>query len=156
MKKNPIDKDKVTDKPATLPYAHHAGSAIIKPEDKGKIKGRALAAMSEQTDIQMQQIKDQIELLAKQAQALQDRVTISEQVYQAEANFEPLIGHTYHLYQRGPSDWVLSMVAPAEWGRSFPYEYYLATVKLLADHTWDILEKGDWYRDVEDDNPANK
>ncbi len=46
---NPIDKDKVAENPGLLPYAHHSSSAIIRPEDKGKIKGRAIMAMEEQT-----------------------------------------------------------------------------------------------------------
>ncbi|MDP5170752.1 MAG: DUF2452 domain-containing protein [Bacteroidia bacterium] len=145
MIQNPIDPDKVTDSPSTLPYAHHAGSALIKPIDKGKVKGRALRAMEEQTHMQMDQIRQQIELLAKQARALQDRVEISEQIYQAEVNFEPLIGHTYHLYLKKDGEWTLSMIGPEDWGRSFRHEAFLATVKLLADHTWDILAKGDHF-----------
>jgi hypothetical protein len=33
---NPIDPDKITENPHSLEYPHHAGSALIKPEDKGK------------------------------------------------------------------------------------------------------------------------
>ena len=138
--------DNVTDTPSTLPYAHHAGSALIKPEDKGKLKGRALRAMSEQTNMQMDQIREQIELLATQAKALQDRVDISEKIYQAEVNFEPLIGHIYHLYEKESGMWTLSMIGPNDWGRSMKYKAYIATVKLLADHTWDILKKGDYFQ----------
>lgn len=137
--------DNITDTPSTLPYAHHAGSALIKPIDKGKVKGRALSAMGEQTDMQMGQIRQQIELLASQAKALQDRVEISEKIYQAEINFEPLIGHIYHLYLKKNGKWTLSMIGPNDWGRSLTYEAFLATVKMLADHTWDIQEKGDYF-----------
>ena len=35
---NPIDKDKTSDSPGLLEYAHHVGSALIRPEDKGKLK----------------------------------------------------------------------------------------------------------------------
>jgi hypothetical protein len=35
---NPIDKDKVAENPGLLPYAHTAGGAVIRPEDKGKIR----------------------------------------------------------------------------------------------------------------------
>ncbi len=141
---NEKDKpDNVTDRPSTLPYAHHAGSALIKPVDRGKVKGRALSAMEAQTHMQMDQIKEQIELLAEQAKALQDRVSISEKIYQAEVNFEPLINHTYHLYEKENGDWTLSMIGPNDWGRSMKYKAFLATVNLLADHTWDILEKSD-------------
>ena len=31
------------------------------------------------------------------------------------------------------------MVGPDEWGKQSPYDF-IATVKLLSDHTWDILE----------------
>lgn len=139
-----IDPDKVAENPHLLPYAHTVGGAVIKPEDKGRLKGRAVTAMYEQTDLQFQQIKEQIALLAQQAQHLQHRVKISEDIYGADMNFEPIIGRTYHLYYRKNTEQpVLSMVAPAEWGKKCPYTF-AATVKLLADHTWEILEKGDW------------
>ncbi len=34
---NPIDPDKVAENPGLLPYAHTAGGAVIRPEDKGRI-----------------------------------------------------------------------------------------------------------------------
>jgi hypothetical protein len=148
MEKNPIDKDKIVETPSLLPYAHTVGSAVIKPTDKGKIKGRALAAMEEQTNMQMDQIRQQIELLAEQAQALQKRVEISEQIYLADASFEPLVGHIYSLYERKDGSWSLSMVGPDEWGRSFPFAGFVATVKLLADHTWEVIEEGTPSREV--------
>lgn len=143
MQQNPIDKDKTTETPHSLPYAHHSGSALIKPVDKGRVKGNAMAAMSEQTNMQMDQIRKQIELLAQQAHAIKKRVEISEKIYLSDMGFDPLIGHVYHLYAKGDESWVLSMVAPGEWGRSMPYKSYLGTVRLLADHTWEILEEGE-------------
>jgi hypothetical protein len=137
---NPIDKDKITETPSTLPYAHHVGSAIIKPEDKGRIKGRAMAAMVEQTNSQMQQIYEQMQLLAEQAKRLEKRVLVSEKIYNADINFEPVIGHIYYLYRRKNGKQVLSMVAPENWGKSIPFEAFEAKVKLLADHTWEVLE----------------
>ena len=32
------------------------------------------------------------------------------------------------------------MIGPNEWGRSKKIGAFVATVKMLADHTWDILE----------------
>lgn len=138
---NPIDPDKVTDTPSTLPYAHHAGSALVKPEDQGKLKGRALSAMDHQTDMQMAQIYEQMKLLSDQANKLQDRKRISEYIYQAEMRFEPLINHTYYLYAKEDGKYILSLISPNQWGRSKNTFQYLATVKLLADHTWDVLDK---------------
>ena len=139
---NPIDKDKITENPHSLEYAHTVGGAVIKPEDKGKIKGRAISAMQEQTGLQMNQIYEQMQLLANQAKVLQYRVNISERIYGAEMRFEPLISHIYYLYRKGEKD-MLTMVSPGEWGKRMPYDAFVAKVKLLGDHTWEILEKGE-------------
>ncbi len=136
---NPIDKDKVADNPHMLPYAHTIGGAEIKPVDKGKVKGRAMSAMYEQTNMDLDQIRQQMELLAKQAKIIHDRVKISELIYTAEINFEPFIGQTYYLYERANGKFVLSLVAPEEWGTP-PFEY-VATMLLLSDHTWDVSDK---------------
>jgi hypothetical protein len=133
-------KEGTTDNPGTIAFPHHAGSAIIKPSDKGKIKGRAVAAMHQQTETQMSQIYEQMQLLASQAKNLQSRVEISERIYLAKINFEPLINHTYHMYEDAKGEDMLSLIAPEEWGRSSIMRY-LASVKLLADHTWEILEE---------------
>lgn len=140
---NPIDPDKITENPHNLPYAHHVGSGLVKPEDKGKIKGRALSAMEHQTDMQLEQIYEQMQLLAQQAKQLEDRKSISEKIYQAEMRFQPLINHTYFLYQKEDGGYLLSLISSNQWGRSKRTTTYLATVKLLADHTWQVLEKGE-------------
>jgi hypothetical protein len=139
--KNPIDPEKTTETPHNLPYPHHAGSAVIKPEDQGKIKGRALSAMEHQTEMQLKQIYEQMELLATQAKKLQDRKLISEIIYQSEIRFEPLINHSYHLYKKEEGSFLMSLISPYQWGRSKKNLRYIASVKLLADHTWEILER---------------
>ncbi len=136
---NPIDEDNITENPSGIQYPHHRGSAIVKPEDKGKIKGRAMAAMEQQTNRQMDQIQEQIELLAKQAQKLKSRVEISETIYTAKMSFEPLVGHDYYLYEADDHSFILSLLSPEEWGRSLPHTYK-AKVSLLADHTWDVQD----------------
>ena len=140
MDENPIDKDKVTETPHTLAYAHTIGGVVIRPEDVGKSKGLALSAMQEQTDMQLQQIKDQITLLAEQVKKIERRKELSQLIYSAEMGFDPLIGHEYHLYQRKNGQLLMSMVAPESWGRSFPFERHLSKVKLLSDRTWEILD----------------
>ena len=137
---NPISPDKVAESPGLLAYAHTAGGAVIRPEDKGKITGRAVSAMREQTDMQLTQLYKQMQLLAEQATAIRHRVEVSERIYSAQMSFEPVVGHTYYFYQRKGTNGtdVLSMIAPGEWGRKFPFERCLATVRMMADHTWDV------------------
>lgn len=138
---NPIDKDKVAENPAMISYPHHVGSIMIKPEDSGKLKSRALSAMYQQTEGQLQQIQKQVELMLAQANEIKRRISISEKIYQAKMAFEPFVGNVYHLYSKH-GEHVLMMIAPEEWGKTKKdYLQFVASVKLLSDHTWEILEQ---------------
>jgi hypothetical protein len=140
---NPIDADKVAQNPGLLPYAHTLSSGVIKPDDLGKIKSNALLAMEQQTDMQLKQLQEQIQLLYNQAQEIKSRTDISVWIYQSDMGFDPIVGHVYHLYEKDEGRHFLSMVSPTEWGRSKKFKRFVATVKLLADHTWDVLKKGE-------------
>lgn len=131
-------RDKITTSPSTLPYGHHVGSAVIKPEDKGRNKGLAVTAMHEQSQMQLNKVYEQVKVLLRQAEDIKGRVEISEMIYEADIKFKPTIGHTYYLYQKKDGERLLSFISPKEWGGNMPFEKYLATVKLLSDHTWYI------------------
>ena len=122
---------------SVLPYASSAGSVAIRPTKEGVIKHKALSAMEDQTNMQLNQIKEQIELLARQAQEINKRKELSMMIYEAKITFKPQIGQVYHVYEKTDGTHVLSLVAPSEWGGgSGPFANFIATVKLLADHTW--------------------
>jgi hypothetical protein len=140
---NPIDKDKVAENPGLMEYSHSVGGVVIKPEDQGKLKSRALSAMREQTNRQLMQIQKQAELLAAQAQQLKKRVELSEKIYQADLSFEPFVGHTYHLYKK-EERYKLMLIGPSEWGRSRKEHLeYVGSMKLLSDHTWELDDEVD-------------
>lgn len=132
-------KDRTTDLPALLQYAHSIGGFSVVPTEQGVIKGQAMQAMKEQTEMHMGQIYEQMQLLAEQANKLKKRAEISFEIYEANIGFKPIIGQTYYLYQKGDKK-LLSIVSPAEWGKTLPFDKFLAKVHLLADHTWDIIE----------------
>ena len=140
---NPIDSDKITETPHSLEYGHHVGSAVVKPEDQGRLKGLAVSAMEQQTDRQLGQIYEQMQLLADQAKKIQERKEISERIYLAEIRFTPIISHVYHLYRKDDGRFTLSLIAPNQWGKSGARFDFVATVQLLADHTWDILARNE-------------
>jgi hypothetical protein len=149
-KAKPIDVDKIdldlmkkhtTDMPGLLEYAHSVGGFSIVPTKEGAIKGRALKVMEEQTNMQMDQIFQQMKLLAEQAQKIKSRAEISVEIYDATLGFEPLVGNSYFLYEKSNGKKLVSMVSPKEWGDKIPFERYIAQVKLLADHTWDVIEE---------------
>ncbi|MEO8174411.1 MAG: DUF2452 domain-containing protein [Sediminibacterium sp.] len=121
---------------SVLPYASSVGSVAIRPTKEGVIKHKALSAMEEQTNMQLDQIKQQIELLARQAQEIRKRKELSLMIYEASLRFKPQIGHTYHLYEKKDGTHMLSLVGPNEWGGAGPFKQFVSTVRLLADHTW--------------------
>ena len=122
---------------SVLPYAASASGAVIKPTEEGVIRHKSLSAMEEQTNLQLDQIRKQIELLALQAQEIQMRKELSMIIYHAKLSFQPVIGQVYYLYEKKDGTHLVSMISPQEWGGAAgPYKKFLAKVKLLADHTW--------------------
>ncbi len=121
---------------SVLPYSASVAGAVIKANEEGIIKHKALTAMEEQTNMQLQQIRKQIELLALQAQEIQKRKELSLMIYSAKLTFKPNIGQVYFLYEKKDGTHMLSLVSPKEWGGSGPFKKFVAGVKLLADHTW--------------------
>jgi hypothetical protein len=120
---------------SVLPYSASVSGAVIRPTEQGVIRHQALSAMEEQTNMQLTQIRQQIELLAIQAKEIQKRKELSMIIYDSKINFVPVIGQTYYLYQDEDHTHLISMIAPGEWGKNPPYTF-VAAVKLLADHTW--------------------
>ena len=125
---------------SVLPYSSSVSGAVIKPTEEGVIRHKALTAMEEQTNMQLEQIRKQIELLALQAQEIQKRKELSMMIYNAKLNFQPVIGQVYYLYEKKDDNLMISMVSPKEWGPSGPFKRYVAKVQLLADHTWKEME----------------
>ncbi|MEO5683582.1 MAG: DUF2452 domain-containing protein [Chitinophagaceae bacterium] len=126
---------------SVLPYASSASGALIKPTEGGIIRHKALSAMEEQTNMQLDQIRRQIELLALQAQEIQARKELSAIIYDAKLGFQPVIGQVYYLYEKKDDAHLVSMISPKEWGGGAgPYKKFLAAVKLLADHTWQEVQ----------------
>lgn len=124
---------------SVLPYSASVSGAVIKANEEGIIKHKALTAMEEQTNMQLEQIRKQIELLALQAHEIQKRKELSMMIYNARLSFKPNIGQTYYLYEKQDDSFMLSLVSPKEWGAGGPFKKFVAAVQLLADHTWKEL-----------------
>lgn len=135
---NPIDPDKIAEDANLLPYGSSVSAPAFKAVETLKNKSLDVNAMEMQTDMQLDQIKQQIELLASQANKIQARKDLSAHIYNADMGFKPEINHNYFLYRRNDGSTLLSMIAPSEW-RKCPYEF-MNKVLLLADHTWDIID----------------
>jgi hypothetical protein len=124
---------------SVLPYSSSVSGALIRPTEEGVIRHKALTAMEEQTNMQLDQIRKQIELLALQAQEIHKRKELSMLIYNAKLSFKPEIGQVYYLYEKTDGKHMISLISPKEWGASMPYKQFVAAVQLLADHTWKEL-----------------
>lgn len=131
--------------PAALsPIPLTVSSPIIKATDKGKIRSNALESMKKHAEQQMSLLRKQAQLIMDQVKQIEERIRISEEIYLADMSFEPVVGHTYHLYSKGSGKKFLSIVAPHEWGRSKPDGLaYIATVTLLPDKSWEFNPMSD-------------
>lgn len=132
--------------PGLLPYGHTIGAPSFRPNEMGVILSKSMTAMSEQVETQKAQILQQVELLKRQYTELEERLRISILVYQAELRFKPDCGHTYYLYYRASGTTFLSMIEPASWRRKDII--FVASVKLLSDMTWSVIEKTKTFNDI--------
>ena len=127
--------------PANLsPIPLSVGSPIIKAIDKGKIRANAVEAMHHYANQEMGLLKKQADLTMEQVREIENRLKVSENIYTSDMRFQPVIGQVYHLYEKD-DHFKLSIIGPTEWGRSKTVGNYVASVKLLGDHSWDIINK---------------
>lgn len=122
------------------PYPLHVSSPVIKPTDKRLIQGVALETMHKNAQQQIEMLRKQADLIMQQAKEIEERVQVSTLIYKADFRFEPVIGERYFLYKK-ESSYVLSPIAPEEWGRVCSYDLWLAEVELLGDKTWEVVRK---------------
>jgi len=114
---------------AFLPYPSSTLSPRIVPTDLSSIKSRDISQV--ERDLQQKLIEIRETYLA----AI-DHFNWNKLVYEAEINFEPVVGETYHLYEsRGRH--LLSMIGPKEWAMK-----HLATFRLNVDRQWLLVEAG--------------
>lgn len=127
--------------PGLSEFASSIGSGVVAPLKESAIRKAGHQAMTEQLDIQMEQILDQIKLLAEQVEDLKKRKEISEEIYLSKITFEPVVGQQYYLYyNNNEQKKTLSMISPEEWGRSGDHLTFIAKVQLLGDRTWKVLK----------------
>ena len=122
------------------PISLSIGSPLIKPEDKNQIKATAVLAMNHYAEQEIKMLKKQADLIIQQVREIENRLVVSEKIYQSDMRFTPVIGQIYHLYEK-EDHYKLSLIGPDEWGRTKSIGKYVASVKLLGDHSWDLIKK---------------
>lgn len=125
--------------PASLsPIPLHVGSVPIAPEDRNRIQANAVMAMHHYAQQEIGLLRKQADLIMEQVREIEERVKVSESIYKADMRFTPVINQVYHLYEKD-DHYVLSLIGPDEWGRNGTLRRHVATVKLLGDHSWQVI-----------------
>jgi len=120
------DSETLAPSNAFLPYPVSTLSPKIVPNDLSTFKSRGISQV--ERDLQQKLIE-----IREQYIATVEHFNWNKLVYEAEINFEPIVGETYHLYRiRGKE--TLSMIAPDQW----PHPH-LATFRLNLDRQWELL-----------------
>ncbi|NNJ56795.1 MAG: DUF2452 domain-containing protein [Bacteroidia bacterium] len=140
MKQEEDNKPYYTGEAKFSPIPLIVSSPVIRPEDKGKIKSSAVETMQKQANQQIAMLRKQAEVIMGQVKEIEQRLEVSYGIYEAEMKFTPQINELYHLYEKEGNK-VLSFISPKEWGSKMPYDLFLASVKLLPDKTWEVIEK---------------
>jgi len=122
--------DNVADNPALLPYGSNVGAPAIIINDIQFWKSPRVNHVN-------QQFEDKFQELKKEYEKLIEEYRWNDLVYKAKFNFEPVIGHIYHLY-RGKEEDLLSMISPEEWGTHKEVEW-IASFKLGSTKSWEVL-----------------
>ena len=114
---------------AYLPYPNSTLSPKIIPNDLSTFKSRGVSKVERELQERLIKIRDEyVEVI--------EHYNWNKLVYEAEINFEPVIGNIYHLYHmRGKN--ILSLIGPRE---GFYGSSHLATFKLNVDKQWDLIE----------------
>lgn len=62
----------------------------------------------------------------------------NKQIYNSEFNFEPLVGETYHLYERKNGSYFLSLIGPKEGLKN----KFIGSYFLDEKRVWNKIDKG--------------
>lgn len=114
-------------KHALLTYGDNIGAPTIKLEDIQGWKTHTVVKANHEFDAKYDEIKREYFKLIEEYEWTQ-------KVYKAAFNFEPIIGETYHLYQRENGSDFLSLISPNSWKQvhvgSFRFETSRKWMKL--------------------------
>jgi len=112
---------------AFLPYPVSTLSPKIVPTDLSSFKSRGIGQV--ERDLQQKLVE-----MREQYIATIEHFNWNKLVYEADINFEPIVGETYHLYEIRDRH-VLSMIGPEQW----PHKH-LASFRLNLDRQWILTE----------------
>ena len=110
---------------ALKPYATNVGAPAISTENLAPWKNKGVGMLNASMAAEYEEIKQRY-------QELQERFEYNSLVYSAKFSFQPMVGHTYHLYKNQQGVAFLSILAPQECNFD-----HLGSFRLGSDYVWE-------------------
>lgn len=130
-------------KRSSLPYPMELGSPAFAPIAVEKEKDILLNVSKLNAKQEYDRIMEQVNVLKRQAEALANRMRVSELMHHCTYGFRVVHGKSYYVYfDSMKNNNVLCLNAPDNWS-AFPGHYtYIMTVRLMGDSTWEQVDDG--------------
>jgi hypothetical protein len=116
-------EDKSASNPGILPYPHHVGSSVIKPENHSQFVNRGVTKVNHEFSERFKKLKEDYDNLLEEWEW-------NKLIYESDLKFEPIVGEIYHLYKIENRTF-LSLIEPDKWNKPF-----LGSFKLSPDLKW--------------------
>jgi len=124
MAKKKKKPDMFAENKAIMPYGDHVGAPAIRTTDISSYKQKNLIKTNHYFEARYEEIKEEYRKLL-------EAYEWNKLVYNSEFRFEPIKGHTYHLYQQKDETLFLSLIAPDEWN-----QVYVGSFRMDSDDKW--------------------
>jgi hypothetical protein len=120
---------------AFLPYPVSTLSPKIVPNDLTSFKSRGLSQVERDLHQKLTEMREQYVRTI-------EHFNWNKLVYEADIQFEPVMGETYHLYRVRQKN-ILSMIGPDQWAQK-----HLASFRLNLDRQWELIKASVDARDL--------
>lgn len=108
-----------------LTYGSNVGAPVIKAEDVIGWRDREVVNVNHQFKTKYEELKAEIEKLVSE-------YNWNDLIYRfAQYNFIPVIGETYHLYQKEDESYFMSLIEPQCWNKK-----HIGSFKLDSSNKW--------------------
>lgn len=126
-----FDKESQSYSASLLPYGTNIGAPRITETGVVAWKNTSIANFNHT-------FSNKIESLKKNYQQLINEYQLNEMIYHAKINFEPIVGHVYHLYvDKNEDERFLSLIPPSSWKAE-----HLGSFRLNHEKIWELVSEG--------------
>ena len=113
------------EKRISMPYPTEIGSPKFEPNN--------IFIFKQEKNLQLKSYyTSKFEELTNQWQDLLEDIKINERMYSAMTGFQPITGHTYHLYVNQNKEFI-SLISPDEWRNKF---IHIGSFRYNSDGRW--------------------